>query len=210
MNESEHIRLNEDKWDQWAPVADGKGWRYEYLRKAQAHVIELAEIKQNVNFLDIGCGTGWAVGLAAKKANYNGNFYGIDISDKMIEKAKKNFNEHDNLHFIKANSESIPLNSDFFDTIICTNSFHHYLHPDRAMSEISRLLKLDGRIYILDPIADHLIIKFIDKFLRLFDTAHVKLYSSKDFEYLMIHSGLKYLGFSSINKQQKIQIGGKY
>jgi Methylase involved in ubiquinone/menaquinone biosynthesis len=209
MNESEHIRLNEDKWDQWAPVADGKGLKYEYLRKAQAHVIELAELNQNVNFLDIGCGTGWAVGLAAKMATYKGNFYGIDISDKMIEKAKKNFIDHDNFHFIKANSESIPLENNFFDTIICTNSFHHYLHPDRAMSEISRILKSGGKIYILDPIADQWIIRFVDVFLRLFDTAHVKLYSSKEFENFMINSGLKYLGCNSINKQHKVQIGEK-
>jgi ubiquinone/menaquinone biosynthesis C-methylase UbiE len=209
MKESEHIRLNEEKWDKWAPVADGKGSRYEYLRKAQNYVISILDIKENMNFLDIGCGTGWAVGQAAKTVNNKGTFYGIDISDKMIEKAKENFKDNDNFHFIKANSESIPLDSGLFDIIICTNSFHHYLNSDRAMKEMQRLLKQGGKVFILDPIADSRIVKMIDKILKLTERAHVKLYSSNEFNALMVDSGLRYLGYERINKVHKIQIGEK-
>lgn len=209
MKESEHIKLNEEKWDKWAPVADGKGWRYEYLRKAQSHVISLAEIKEGIDFLDIGCGTGWAVGLAAEKANRRGTFYGVDLSAKMIEKAKENFRDRENFHFIRANSESIPLHNNAFDIIICTNSFHHYLHPDKVMMEMNRLLKTGGKVYILDPIADTLMIKIIDKVIGLLEPAHVKLYSSKEFKRMMESAELRYAGCNSENKEHKVQIGEK-
>jgi ubiquinone/menaquinone biosynthesis C-methylase UbiE len=209
MKESEHIRLNEIKWDKWAPIADGKGWRYEYLRKGQSHVISLADIKENMNFLDIGCGTGWALGQAARILNNKGHFYGVDISPKMIEKAKENFKGVNNFQFIKANSEAIPLDNDFFDVIICTNSFHHYLHPEKVMKEIHRILKKGGKIYILDPISDYWFMKVIDKIIRLMDPAHVKMYSSKEFSVLMENAGIKYIGCDKTNRQHKVQIGEK-
>jgi ubiquinone/menaquinone biosynthesis C-methylase UbiE len=209
MEDSEHIRLNEDKWNKWAPVADGNGRLYEYLRKAQNHVLELAGLKEGINFLDIGCGTGWAVGQAAKMVQFKGMFYGIDISAKMIEKAQENYNNREIFHFVKANSESIPLEDNVFDIIICTNSFHHYLHPDKVMKEIYRLLNSGGKIYILDPIADNLFIKIIDKIIKLTEKEHVKIYSSKEFKNLMKTAGLKYLGYDTSKKHRKVQIGIK-
>ncbi len=209
MNESRHIELNEAKWDKWAETADGKGWKYDYLRSAQLNVISMLEVRENMNFLDIGCGTGWAIGQAARLIDFKGSFYGVDLSQKMIEKAQDNFKEYNGFHFIKANSESIPLDDNFFDIIICTNSFHHYLHPDKAMKEIFRLLKPGGRIYILDPAADFWIIKVVDKIIKLFEPGHVKIYSSEEFKNLMSEAGLNYIGNEEIRTREKVQIGEK-
>jgi SAM-dependent methyltransferase len=209
MNESKHITLNKAKWDKWSETADGKGWLYDYLRKAQLSVIALIDVKENMNFLDIGCGTGWAVGRAAKAAGNIGSFYGVDLSSGMIEKAKANFHGYENFHFINANSESIPLDDNLFDNIICTNSFHHYLHPEKAMQEIWRLLKPGGKIYILDPVADIWYIKIIDKVIKLFEPQHVKIYSTVEFKIMMSEAGLKYIGYKVITCKQKVQIGEK-
>jgi ubiquinone/menaquinone biosynthesis C-methylase UbiE len=209
MEESKHIKLNEAKWDKWSKTVDGKGWQFDYLRRAQSSVLSLLDFNENMNFLDIGCGSGWAVGQAAKKAGNKGSFYGIDISSGMIEKARENFRDYANFHFIRANSESIPLDDNLFDNIICTNSFHHYLHPEKAMSEISRLLKPGGKIFILDPAADNMFIKILDKFIKMFQPEHVKIYSSDEFKRLMISAGLKYKGFEIIFSHQKVQIGEK-
>ncbi len=209
MNEEKHRRSNLSKWNRWAQSADGRGWRYEYLRKAQAYVIGLAAISQNVNFLDIGCGTGHAVGLAAEKAGYTGNFYGVDISERMIEKARQNFRQHCNIRFIKSSSEAIPLQGNFFDTIICTNSFHHYLHPEKAMSEMYRLLKPDGRAFILDPVSDIWVIKAVDLLIGAIEPAHVRFYSSEEYRSLMTGAGLLYEGYVPGIMRQKVQLGLK-
>ncbi len=209
MDESRHIELNENKWNKWAETADGKGWKYDYLRGAQLSLISILDIREKMNFLDIGCGTGWAIGQAARLIDFKGSFYGVDLSQKMIEKAKENFKEYPDFHFIKANSESIPLPDDFFEIIICTNSFHHYLHPDKAMKEMFRLLKRGGKVYILDPAADTWIIKVVDKIIKLFEPGHVKIYSSLEFKNLMSEAGLKYIGNEEIKSREKIQIGEK-
>ena len=209
MTESDHISSNRKKWDKWAESADGKGLLYDYLRKAQSNVISILDIKENNTFLDIGCGTGKAVGLAAKAAGYKGSFYGIDLSEAMIEKARTNFLQQENIHFIQCNAVSIPLNDNSFDFIICTNSFHHYLHPEKVMNEIFRLLKSGGKVFILDPAADSWIYKVADKIIKYVEPQHVKMYSSKEYEAFMTAEGLRYCGYRIITGKQKIQTGIK-
>jgi ubiquinone/menaquinone biosynthesis C-methylase UbiE len=208
-DDAKHTQLNEAKWDKWAEKPDDKGWIQKRLRKDQSKVISLMDFKENTHFLDAGCGTGWAVGEVAKLVNNKGLFYGIDLSPKMIEKAKDNFSGQENFHFIKANAESIPLDGDFFDIIICTNSFHHYLHPDRATNEFYRLLKKGGKVYILDATTDVWFAKIVDMIFRLLEAEHVKHYSTKEYQQLFHNAGLKYSVSKKIKGNSKVHIGEK-
>jgi ubiquinone/menaquinone biosynthesis C-methylase UbiE len=209
MNEAKHLQLNEVKWDKWADTLDGKSWRNNYLRNAQSSVISRLGAKQDIHFLDVGCGTGWAVGQVAKLVDGRGQFYGVDLSTKMVERAQENFNGLDNFHFLQANAESIPLDANSFDSIICTNSFHHYLHPDLALREMYRLLKVGGKLFILDPTADTWVIKLADKIIKLFEPEHVKLYSTLEFQQMFQAAGLKYVASDMIQGQEKVHIGQK-
>jgi ubiquinone/menaquinone biosynthesis C-methylase UbiE len=209
VEDSVHVKKNEAKWNKWAGSMDGKGWRYEYLRQAQKNTIDLVGLKPNMNFLDIGCGTGWAIGQAAELVNSQGNFYGVDLSEKMIEKATENFKGKENFHFIKANAEAIPLQEGWFDMIICTHSFHHYLHPLKALNEMKRLLKTGGRAFILDVAADTFVVRLADKISGLLDKTHVRFYRTREYEKLFTAAGLKYAGCAIINKYQKVQIAEK-
>lgn len=66
--------------------------QYESDRAAHEPEIEiflqLAELKANENILDLGCGNGLLT-VAAKKLVGNGVVVGIDISQKMLQLAKK-------------------------------------------------------------------------------------------------------------------------
>jgi len=195
--------------DKWAETYDDKGWLHDMLRKAQSSTVNILDLKENTNFLDVGCGTGYALGEAAKLVNGIDEFYGVDLSSKMIEKAKANFNGKNNFHFITANSESIPLDNDFFDIILCTNSFHHYLHPDKVLNEFYRLLRKSGKVYILDPTADKWFTRIIEKIIKVFEPEHVKLYSTKEFQQLLSDAGFNYSTLEIKSKHDKIHIGEK-
>lgn len=208
-DEQKHIKINEEKWDKWAKTLDGQGWRYDFLRRAQQGVVSLLDLRGGIKILDIGCGTGWALKLAADLINNNGSFYGADLSLKMIEKAEENFKGNGNFHFISANAESIPLEDNFFDIIICTNSFHHYLNPLKAMEEMKRLLRAGGKVYILDPTADSIFIKAIDKIIRLLEPEHVKMYSTEEFRKMFASAGLKYKRTEIVQPKQKVHIAEK-
>lgn len=204
-----HAELNETKWDQWAVTYDDNGVLHNSLRNSQSKLVSIIDIHENVHFIDAGCGTGYAVGEAAKRVNYKGLFYGVDLSSGMIEKAKEKFSDIENFHFITANVESIPLDSEFFNIIICTNSFHHYFNPGKALNEFYRLLKKGGKIYILDPTADSILVKIADKIIKLLEPQHVKLYSTKEFKQLFYHAGFKYSTLEITKGTDKIHIGEK-
>lgn len=208
-DDTKHTQLNEAKWDKWAESFDGKGWVQKRLRKDQSKVVSLLDAKESVRFLDAGCGTGWAMGEFASSVNKKGLFYGVDLSTKMIEKAKENFRGQDNFHFTKTNAESIPLDDDFFDIIICTNSFHHFLHPEKAMKEFYRLLKAGGKVYILDATSDVWFVRIVDRIMRLIEAEHVKFYSTKEYQQLFQDAGLKYSTSKKIKGNNKIHTGEK-
>jgi ubiquinone/menaquinone biosynthesis C-methylase UbiE len=208
-DDAKHTQLNVANWDRWAESFDGGGWVHRYLRDAQSKVISLLDIKEGIHLLDVGCGTGWAIGEVANLVNNNGVFYGVDLSPKMIEKAKENFSGKENFHFIKANAESIPLDGDFFDIIICTNSFHHYLHPEQAMNEFYRLLRKGGKVYILDATTDVGYMKIIDKIMKLIEAGFVKFYSTKEYQQLFHNAGLKYSVSKKIKANNKVHIAEK-
>jgi len=127
----------------------------------------------------------------------------------MIGKAKENFKGRENFHFIKANAEEIPFEDDQFDIIICTNSFHHYLHPDKALKEMYRLLKLGGKVYILDPPFDYWVFRQFSKAMHLFDQSEVNFFTSKKFENIITHAGFRYVGNINVKKHEKVQVGEK-
>ncbi len=197
------VELNKAKWDRWAGNFDRKGWRREFFRTAQSKVISLLNVKPGIHFLDVGCGTGWAVGQVAMFADGKGEFYGVDLSPKMIEKARENFNGSENIHFLQANVESIPLDSDSFDVIVCTNSFHHYPRPERALTEMRRLLKIGGKLFILDPTTDDWIRKVGDKIARRIEPEHVKMYSTHEYQQMFRAAGLRHIDSEEIRATSK-------
>ena len=71
-----------------------------------------------------------------------------------------------------------------------------------------RLLKIGGKLYILDPLGDSRIIKFWDAMAKLIEPEHVKIYSTEEFRQLFGQAGLKY---SSVRTDwhQGIHIGEK-
>jgi len=206
-NETRHIELNLAKWNHWARSLDRMGFRTKYLKKAQHDVVALLDIRDGVRFLDVGCGPGWALEEAAKRAGGSGEFYGVDLSPLMIEKAKADYAGKSGFHFLVANAESIPLEAGSFDTVICTSSFHHYLHPDKALGEFHRLLKAGGKLYILDPTADSFVVRLVDRIGRWIEPEHVKLYSSAEFQEMFERTGLRYSSMPSGTKAHTIHVG---
>lgn len=207
---NEHARLNEEKWDKRAKTFDDR--RFNYFRFMQKKLISLLGLKENQRILDLGCGTGWAVRYAANLVNQRGEFYGIDISSKMIERAKASSSNCKNVFFYRTSAEQLPFSDDFFDFIICSNSFHHYFCPDKVLSEVHRVLKSKGRIYILDGTGDDFIVRMFDKRTKKKDPSHVKLYSTQEYKALFAQAKLNYIATKSIwgLLYIKIHVGEKF
>ena len=111
--------------------------------------------------VDLGCGRGNDVIRMAQEVGDQGLVYGLDISDGMIEKAKKNAAKLDitNVQFIKSELESLQLPTKIADLVISNCTINHASDKTAVWSEIHRILKKGGRfvvsdIYSLDYVPD--------------------------------------------------------
>lgn len=109
--------------------------------------------------VDLGSGRGHDVIRMAEAVGSEGRAFGIDISERMITKARRNAAKLgiDNAEFIMSELESIPLDNDSADLLISNCTLNHAADKQRVWDEISRVLKPGGRfavsdIYSLQPV----------------------------------------------------------
>jgi len=126
------------------PVFDPEPLR-EYMNKWDGQgFIERMKLNKSKSVLEIGVGTGR---LAVQTAPLCGTFFGIDISPKTVEKAKKNLAEYKNVNlrccdFINDSIEGI------FDVIYSSLTFMHFAEKQRAIDKAASLLKNGGRFLL--------------------------------------------------------------
>jgi ubiquinone/menaquinone biosynthesis C-methylase UbiE len=205
--EEEHDVLNERKWDSRAETYDRR--RFDYMRLMQERLLRLVMLKPGMRFLDVGCGTGWAVRRVAALLQGRGEFYGVDLSARMIEVAVAACPDCENVRFLRANAERLPMEGEFFDCVVCSNSFHHYLHPSRALAEIRRVLKPGGRLYIMDLTADGPLMRRIDARVRAKEPEHVRFYSSREYRSMFGEALLRHVASRITMPPVKVHIAEK-
>jgi len=107
---------------------------------------------KGLTMLDAGCASGLYVLSYCKKG---GKSVGVDISQSVIEKAKKNLelNKLDQYcSFFIGNIEDLSfLKNKKFDVILCTETLEHVNSPEKAMVQFNKYLKIDGYILLTVP-----------------------------------------------------------
>jgi SAM-dependent methyltransferase len=103
-------------------------------------VLEAARAGNGTRLLDVGCGSGLALVLAARRGAVPS---GIDISPGLLGIARERLPEAD-LH--EADMESLPFADAVFDAVIGVNSFQFAGDPHRALDEAARVVKPGGRV----------------------------------------------------------------
>ncbi len=107
-------------------------------------------IKNGHICVDLGCGTGKDLIYLSGITGNNGFVYGIDITDKMVEKAIENTQKYNNIKVIKADLTDIPLNNNSIDYITSNCVINHASDKLKAWKEINRILKKGGIFTISD------------------------------------------------------------
>ncbi len=120
---------------------------YFYSQNGKISCRDIAQQIRTVPYealLDVGCGTGFLLDLLVmqKAARYSG----LDLSEEMIRVAKGK--AIPGAEFVAGSADKLPYPDESFDIVACSQSFHHYPYPEKAMREAKRVLK-PGGLYIL-------------------------------------------------------------
>jgi arsenite methyltransferase len=119
--------------------------------------IKFADLKEGETVLDLGSGAGIDVFLSANKVSKSGKVIGIDMTDEMLEKARKNASDgnYTNVEFRKGDIEkNIPVGDDTIDAVISNCVINLTTDKTSAFKEVHRILRDGGRMVISDLVTD--------------------------------------------------------
>jgi SAM-dependent methyltransferase len=119
--------------------------------------VKFADLQKDETVVDLGSGGGIDVFLSANKVTEAGRVIGIDMTDEMLERARRNAGKggYTNVDFRKGDIEkSIPVDDNSADVVISNCVINLTVNKVDAFKEIHRILKHNGRIVISDLVTD--------------------------------------------------------
>lgn len=90
-----------------------------------------------------------------------------------------------NISFITYNGIEFPFDDNEFDMVISRYALHHFPDIHKSISEVSRVIKPNGFLFISDPTPNiNDTSRFVDEYMQLKKDGHVRFYS--DVEWIQI------------------------
>ena len=124
-------------------VADVRGAGFEMLNLPAA-----------ATALDVGCGAGEVCVDLARRVGPTGRVTGVDLSEAMIEAARKTGAASGYpIDFRVASAYRLPFPDEAFDLVRAERVFQHLDSPDKALAEMLRVTRVGGQVMLIDP--DH-------------------------------------------------------
>ena len=136
---SQYFQQVAGSWDQISAGYFGKALREAAIAKAY--------LRPEMAVADVGAGTGF---MAAGLAPLVKRVYVVDGSPAMLEVAKKNLGQFDNVEYHQADGASLPFPDESLEAVFANMYLHHMPDPLAAIGEMVRVLVPGGRLVITD------------------------------------------------------------
>ena len=118
--------------------------------------LAVADLRPGETVLDLGSGAGGDVLLSAHRVGPTGAVYGLDMTDEMLELARRNAAEAGvtNVEFRKGTIEQVPLADTSVDVVISNCVINLSADKPAVFAQMFRVLRPGGRVGVTDVIAD--------------------------------------------------------
>ena len=139
--------LNEsaDRWNA------GKALRQQVYGAATEMMLDLAGVQPGSRVLDVAAGTGDQTLMAARRVGPTGNVLATDDSASMLKVAAEAARKEGltNVETRVINAESLTLDADSFDAVICRNALMLFANPAKALTEMRRVVKPGSKVAVI-------------------------------------------------------------
>lgn len=164
MKDFDPCKLEREFHDRKATIGFRKDhYAWGILDKADKYAYDLLGDLQDKVILDLGCGVGHH---AIRFAQRGAIVYAIDLSAKMVEKAKSIAKENsldDRVKILQMDAEELQFADETFDLVFGRSILHH-TRLELTRTQVHRVLKQGGKGIFLEPLGHN---PFINLFRKL-------------------------------------------
>jgi SAM-dependent methyltransferase len=117
----------------------------------------LGRLEPGAVVLDLGCGAGTDLLVAAQMTGPTGRVIGVDMTSAMLDRARESAGamDLDNVELHEALVESLPLQDASVDAVISNGVIDLVPDKDAVLDEIDRVLRPGGRLQLADVVIHH-------------------------------------------------------
>lgn len=159
-----------------------------YLRHTHDYFTQRLDLSPKDEILDVSAGTGM---LAERLLRQHKSFERLvlnDPSEEMLRHAKNRLKLFPATEYTHYYASELPFASNSFSVIVCLNAFHYYSRQQHVLQDFKRLLKPDGRLFILDWNRTG-IFKPVNLIIRWFSPEFINTRSAEEMQRLLAESG---------------------
>lgn len=112
--------------------------------------VELLDLQPHDRILELGCGTGRGLVLAARAAGLS-HIVGMDLSPTMLRSAThrlRRAGQRERVSLLRGDLEALPYADGSLDKIWSVHTFYFWAHPEAVFADLLRVLAPDGRIVV--------------------------------------------------------------
>jgi ubiquinone/menaquinone biosynthesis C-methylase UbiE len=114
-------------------------------------LIAIAGLQPGQRVLDVACGTGVVIKLAAERVGATGAVAGLDVNPSMLAVARSLTPPDISIDWYEASAESMPLADESFDVVLCQMGLQFVPNKLAALREMRRVLNTRGRAFVTVP-----------------------------------------------------------
>ena len=113
-------------------------------------LLNMMNPSSNQKLIDVACGTGDIAKIFLNYVNKKSKITCVDPNNGMIKKGKEKLKKYDNLNWVKASAENLPMAENSFDFYTISFGLRNTKDLNKALSEAYRVLKPGGRYLCLE------------------------------------------------------------
>jgi len=110
-------------------------------------LVKRLRLPKGAAVLDIGSGTGVLLPFLLEAIGPNGKVFALDFAEMMLSQARRKLGS-ENVSFLLAEVDDIPLLSRNCDAVVCYSSFPHFPDKPQALSEMHRVMRTGSRLHV--------------------------------------------------------------